>query len=63
MTNKGVDSGPDGLIRINIGAQDTGDGYWLDTGGRTRGFVTLRWLDQPTAPEVSTRLVAKEAVR
>lgn len=63
VTNKGIEPGPDGLIRINIGAQDTCDGYWLDTGGRTRGFVTLRWLDHPSAPEVTTRVVAKEAAR
>ena len=24
-------------------------GHWLDTGGRHRGFVILRWLDNPTA--------------
>ncbi|WP_328352928.1 DUF1214 domain-containing protein [Mycobacterium sp. NBC_00419] len=63
VTNAGVEPGADGAIRINIGAEDSGEGYWLDTGGRRRGFITLRWLDNPTAPEVSVRLVDKEVQR
>jgi hypothetical protein len=30
---------------------------WLDTGGRHRGFVILRWLDHPAAPEVTSSVV------
>ena len=63
VTNKGVEPGEDGVIRLNIGAEDSGRGYWLDTGGRRRGFITLRWLDNPSAPEVSVRLVDKELQR
>jgi hypothetical protein len=29
-------------------------GHWLDTGGRHRGFVVLRWLDNPEPPAVTT---------
>ncbi len=39
------------MVRIAIGAKDFGHGHWLDTGGRHRGFVVLRWLDNPDAPE------------
>lgn len=63
VTNKGVTVGPDGLIRLSIGAQDHGEGYWLDTGGRSRGFIVLRWLDNPTAPEVTVRLRDGESAR
>ena len=44
----------DGIVRIAIGAKDFGHGHWLDTGGRRRGFVVLRWLDNPEPPDVRT---------
>ena len=50
VTNKGVTPDADGIVRIAIGANDFGHGHWLDTGGRHRGFVVLRWLDNPDAP-------------
>ncbi|WP_422748265.1 DUF1214 domain-containing protein [Mycobacterium sp. WMMD1722] len=42
----------DGRIRLAIGATDHGHGHWLDTGGFGRGFVVLRWLDNPAPPRV-----------
>ena len=54
VTNKGVTPDGDGVVRIAIGAGDPGHGHWLDTGGRRRGFVVLRWLDNPDAPAVHT---------
>lgn len=53
VTNRGVAPDADGLIRIAVGAADFGHGHWLDTGGRHRGFLVLRWLDNPAAPDVS----------
>lgn len=52
VTNRGVHPDPDGKVRIAIAAEDFGLGHWLDTGGRHRGFVVVRWLDNPAAPEV-----------
>jgi hypothetical protein len=52
VTDRGVAPGADGKVRIAIGNKDFGHGHWLDTGGRRRGFVVLRWLDNPAAPEV-----------
>ncbi len=52
VTNRGVRVGEDGMVRIMISARDFGHGHWLDTGGRHRGFVLLRWLDNPAAPDV-----------
>ena len=46
----------DGLVRIAIGANDFGHGHWLDTGGRHRGFVVFRWLDNPDPPKVTVTL-------
>ena len=63
VTNKGVEPGFDGRVRLTIGAEDRGDGFWLDTGGRRRGFITLRWLDNPQAPDVTVRLLDKETQR
>ena len=63
VTNKGVAPGPDGRVRLIIGAEDRGNGFWLDTGGRRRGFITLRWLDNPEAPDVAVRLLDKETQR
>jgi hypothetical protein len=52
VTNRGVQPDADGRVRIAISAQDFGFGHWLDTGGRHRGFVVLRWLDNPKPPDV-----------
>ncbi|CAM3348409.1 DUF1214 domain-containing protein [Mycobacterium colombiense] len=56
VTNRGVQPDADGRVRIAISAQDFGFGHWLDTGGRHRGFVVLRWLDNPSPPEVTVSL-------
>jgi hypothetical protein len=61
VTNKGVRPDADDIVRIAIGAKDFGRGYWLDTGGRRRGFVVLRWLDNPEAPAVRTTVCRGEA--
>ncbi|WP_225520578.1 DUF1214 domain-containing protein, partial [Mycobacterium avium] len=53
VTNRGVRPDADGRVRIAISARDFGFGHWLDTGGRHRGFVVLRWLDNPSPPEVA----------
>lgn len=53
VTNRGVAPGHDGRVRIAISAEDFGFGHWLDTGGRHRGFIVLRWLDNPTPPDVT----------
>jgi hypothetical protein len=53
VTNSGVVADADGKVRIAIGAKDYGHGHWLDTAGNHRGFVVLRWLDNPAAPEVT----------
>ncbi|MBX7430848.1 DUF1214 domain-containing protein [Mycobacterium sp. Y57] len=54
VTNRGVRPDDDGRVRIAVGAADLGHGHWLDTGGRERGFVILRWLDNPEPPVVHT---------
>jgi hypothetical protein len=56
VTNKGVRPDADGHVRIAISARDLGVGHWLDTGGRHRGFVVLRWLDNPEPPAVTTSI-------
>ncbi|WP_123023717.1 DUF1214 domain-containing protein [Mycolicibacterium stellerae] len=53
VTNKGVAPDADGVVRIAVGANDFGHGHWLDTGGRHRGFVVFRWLDNPDPPKMS----------
>jgi hypothetical protein len=53
VTNKGVTPDDDGIVRIAVGGNDFGHGHWLDTGGRHRGFVVFRWLDNPDPPAVS----------
>lgn len=56
VTNKGVERDADGHVRLAISARDLGVGHWLDTGGRHRGFVVLRWLDNPEPPAVTTSI-------
>jgi hypothetical protein len=53
VTNRSVQPDADGRVRIAISAEDPGSGHWLDTGGRHRGFVVVRWLDNPSPPNVS----------
>ena len=52
---------PTAQVRIAIAAKDFGAGHWLDTGGRHRGFVVLRWLDNPDPPEVTDRRAIRSA--
>jgi Protein of unknown function (DUF1214) len=60
VTNRGVQPESDGRIRIAISAKDLGFGHWLDTGGRHRGFVVVRWLDNPTPPDVRVSVRQRE---
>jgi hypothetical protein len=53
VTSKAVTPDGDGRVRIAISAQDFGFGHWLDTGGRHRGFIVVRWLDNPKPPAVT----------
>jgi hypothetical protein len=57
VTNRALAPGPAGRIRIAISGKDFGDGHWLDTGGRHRGFVILRWLDNPQPPALTATVV------
>jgi len=57
VTNAAASPGPDGRVRIAVAASPPpssvdGRTEWLDTGGRHRGFVCIRWLDNPEAPAV-----------
>ncbi len=59
--------GDDGKVRLLVGARDPGGSdsppyTWLDTGGRHRGFLTLRWLDHPDPPVVTTSVLAAQEV-
>ena len=59
VTNAGAVVRPDGTVRVVVSAErppsaDDGTTVWLDNGGRHRGFVVIRWLDNPAAPEVRT---------
>lgn len=61
VTNSAVSPGVDGRVRIAISDRDfrdlTAADHWLDTGGRRRGFVILRWLDNPQPPAVTATVV------
>jgi hypothetical protein len=56
ITNAGAVAQDDGTVRLVIGGADPGMANWLDTGGRHRGFVVIRWLDNPDPPAVATRV-------
>lgn len=61
VTNGAVRPDADGRVRIAISAEDFGVGHWLDTGGRRRGFVVVRWLDNPTPPDVAVSVIERGA--
>jgi len=48
---------PDGTVRLVVSSRDPGAANWLDNGGRARGFITVRWLDNPSPPPVHTRVI------
>ena len=60
VTSRAVQPDADGRVQIAISAEDFGFGHWLDTGGRQRGFVVLRWLDNPKPPSVSVSVRHRE---
>jgi hypothetical protein len=60
VTNRAVQPDADGRVRIAISAKDFGFGHWLDTGGRHRGFVVVRWLDNPEPPAVTVSVRQQE---
>ncbi len=67
LTNAGAIREPDGTVRIIISGTDpSSDGgaatNWLDTGDRHRGFVVLRWLDNPTPPTVRTMVTSSDRI-
>ncbi len=55
--DEGADGSDHDRVRVVVAATDPGVPNWLDTGGRHRGFVTLRWLDNPDAPAVTTQVL------
>jgi Protein of unknown function (DUF1214) len=57
ITNAAAKTDADGNVRIVIAATDPGVDNWIDTGRRHRGWVTVRWLDNPEAPVVKTSVV------
>jgi hypothetical protein len=57
ITNAGAVARPDGSVRLVVAQRDPGATNWLDNGGRGRGFITVRWLDNPSPPPVSTQVV------
>jgi len=63
LTNAAAKADEDGRVRVVVSAEDPGTANWLDTGGRHRGFVLLRWLDNPAAPEVTTRVSSLAELR
>ena len=58
ITNAGAVARPDGSVRLVLAASDPGVPNWLDTGGRHRGFMLFRWIDNPHPPDVRTKLVS-----
>lgn len=61
LTNAHAQRDADGHVRISVSDLDVGspNWNWLDTGGRRRGFVIIRWLDNPETPTVTTTVIRK----
>ena len=57
ITNAGAIRSENGSVQVVVAATDPRTGNWIDTGGRHRGFMTLRWIDNPEPPIVTTRVV------
>ena len=59
ITNAAAVREPDGSVKVAIGDARDGAPNWLDTGGHHRGFMILRWLDNPEAPPVTTTVITR----
>jgi hypothetical protein len=57
LTSAAAVRGSDGVVRVVCAAADPGVDNWLDTGGRHRGFVIVRWLDNPEEPALRTQVL------
>jgi hypothetical protein len=60
LTNATAVTDTDGSVRVVVAATDPRSGNWLDTGGRHRGFILLRWLDNPVAPSVKATVISRQ---
>ena len=63
ITNAAAVARADGTVRLVVANRDPGAANWLDTGGRSRGFITVRWLDNPSTPPVDTKVVPLSQAR
>jgi hypothetical protein len=57
ITNSGAVVGGAGKVQLIVSSKEPSVENWLDTGGRHRGFVIVRWLDNPAVPQVTTRVL------
>jgi hypothetical protein len=57
LTNAHAVTNGDGSVRVVVAATDPGVDNWLDTGGRHRGFIIVRWLDNPEEPALRTQVL------
>lgn len=51
---------PDGRVRVVLAPDDPGVANWLDTGGRRRGLLTLRWFWSTGDPSPETRVLRRD---
>ncbi|MGH9209704.1 MAG: DUF1214 domain-containing protein [Acidimicrobiales bacterium] len=52
----------DGAVRLVLASRDPGVPNWVDVGGRHRGFMTFRWIDNPAPPELTTMVMPVDEV-
>jgi hypothetical protein len=62
ITIAGAVRGGDGNVQLVVSATEPRVDNWLDTGRRHRGFIVVRWLDNPGAPQVTTRVLPLAAL-
>jgi hypothetical protein len=63
ITGAAAAADDDGHVRFVLAERDPGVPNWLDTGGRHRGWVILRWIDRPEAPALTTAVVPVASLR
>jgi len=52
----------DGRVRIVIASEQPDTGNWVDAGERTHGVMGLRFVQPESPPEVTTLIVAMDAL-
>ena len=57
LNDRNAQRSEDGSWRLVIAAEDPGTANWIDTGGRTEGYMLVRWVLAENPPHPTARII------